>query len=157
MAMDGDVFYEVRGYLPGRHSTRMKPQKGYTLFSGVRDGKSAPAARRGKRRQRKVPMFGSWRERWATQIPLTGYALAVAGDTILVAGVPLRPSYGNTELAKAYAGELGGVLWVAATGDGSKIAELPLPASPVWDGIAVAQERCVLTLKDGTIMCLAGK
>ena len=154
MAIDGDVFYEVRGYLPGRHSTRLDPRKGYTLFSGVSDGQSVPAARRGRRRARAVPMFGKWRERWATQIPLAGHALAVAGDTVLTAGVPLRPSYAAAELAEAYAGRLGGVLWAAAAKDGSKLAELQLPAPPVWDGIAVAQERCVLTLKDGIIMCL---
>jgi len=155
LAMDGDAFYEVRGYLPGRHSTRMRPQKGYTLYAGARAAKMrGPASGRERRRTLSVPMSGRWKERWAAQIPLTGYALAVAGDTLLVAGAPLRASYGNAELANTYAGKLGGVLWTATTKDGSKIAEMELPAPPVWDGMAVAQGKCLLALKNGDVMCL---
>jgi len=154
LAMDGDTFYEVRGYLPGRHSLKMKPRNGYTLFSGTRVLKATgPAARRGKRG---MPMTGAWKERWATQIPLAGHALTVADDVVIVAGVPLKASYEDTELSDSYAGKLGGVLWTASGKDGSKIAELKLPAAPVWDGIAVASDNCLLSLKDGHILCLQG-
>ena len=78
LVMDEDVFYEIRGYLPGRHSTKLDPLQGYTLYSGRRAGADTDGAWQADRRLRTVPRSGAWRERWSTQIPLTGNAL-VAG------------------------------------------------------------------------------
>ena len=153
LVMDGDVFYEIRGYLPGRHSTRLVPQKGYTLYSGQR-AKSGAGVWKADWRMRTVPRSGTWRKRWSTQIPLTGNALVVAGDTIIAAGVPLRSSFGLAQLSATYAGKQGGVLWAASTKDGTRIAELKLPAQPVWDGLSAAHGQCLITLRDGTVMCL---
>jgi outer membrane protein assembly factor BamB len=154
LATDGDVFYEVRGYLPGRHSTRMVPQKGYTLFSGQRATGSGAGVWKANPKTRTVPRTGSWRTRWSQQIPLSGNALVVAGDTLIAAGVPLKPTFQMPELSAAYAGKQGGLLWTASAADGSKIAELKLPAQPVWDGLSVAHGQCFVTLRDGTVMCL---
>jgi outer membrane protein assembly factor BamB len=155
LVMDGDLFYEVRGYLPGRHSVKLVPPQGYTLFCGERATGGA-GVWKADWKNRSVPRSGAWRERWSTRIPLTGNALAVAGDTILAAGVPLEPSFKPPELSETYAGKRGGILWVASVKDGSKIARLALPAQPVWDGLAVAHGRCFLTLRDGTVMCIGG-
>ena len=38
--------------------------------------------------------------------------------------------------------------------DGSVLAEMALPCSPVWDGMAVAQGNLYLTLTDGQLLCL---
>ena len=157
LVMDKDVFYEIRGYLPGRHSLKLNPLKGYTLYSGQRAGAATDGAWQADRRLRTVPRSGAWRERWATQIPLTGNALVLAGDTILAAGVPLRQTYTFDQLSASYAGQQGGVLWTASATDGAKIAEHKLPAQPVWDGLAAAGGRCFITLKDGTVMCLGSK
>ena len=78
----------------------------------------------------------------------------MAGDTIIAAGVPLRSSFTLPQLSATYAGKQGGVLWTASTKDGAKIAELRLPAQPVWDGLSAAHGRCFLSLRDGTVMCL---
>jgi len=153
LAMDGDVFYEIRGYLPGRHSTRLVPQKGYILYSGqcVSNG---PGVWKADWKTRTVPRTGTWKQRWSTQIPLTGNALVVAGDTVIAAGVPLQSSFTLGQLSDTYAGKQGGLLWTASTKDGAKIAELKLPAQPVWDGLTAARGQCFLTLRDGTVMCL---
>ena len=153
LVMDGDVFYEIRGYLPGRHSTSLVPQKGYTLFSGQR-AESGAGVWRADAKLRTVPRSGAWKQRWSTQIPLTGNALVVAGDTIIAAGVPLQSSFELPQLSATYAGKQGGVLWTASTKDGAKIAERKLPAQPVWDGLTAAHGQCFLTLRDGTVMCL---
>jgi outer membrane protein assembly factor BamB len=153
LVMDGDVFYEIRGYLPGRHSTKMAPQKGFTLYSGRRAGSGA-GVWKANPRMRTVPRSGAWKKRWSTQIPLTGNALVVAGDTIVAAGVPLRPPFSVPQLSATFAGRRGGVLWTASVKDGARIAEIELPAQPVWDGLSVAHGRCFITLKDGTVMCL---
>jgi len=154
LAMDGDVFYEIRGYLPGRHSTSLVPQRGYTLYSGQRAA-SGPGVWKADRKMRTVPRSGTWKQRWSTQIPLTGNALVVAGDTLIAAGVPLQSSFQLSQLSATYAGKQGGVLWTASIKDGAKIAELKLPAKPVWDGLAAAHGQCFITLRDGTVMCLA--
>ena len=154
LVMDGDVFYEIRGYLPGRHSTKLMPQKGYTLYSGQRTLRGADGAWQADPKLRTVPRSGSWKKRWSTQIPLSGNALVVAGDTIIAAGVPLQPSFALRQLSASFAGEQGGVLWTASSKDGTKIAELTLPAPPVWDGLAAARGDCIIALKDGTVLCL---
>ena len=156
LVMAGDTYYEIRGYLPGRHSTRLIPQKGYTLYSGQRAVADATGAWQANPRLRTVPRSGSWRRRWSTQIPLTGNALVLAGNTILAAGVPLQSTYSLDQLSTSYAGEQGGVLWLASAENGTKIAEYQLPAQPVWDGLAVAHGQCFITLKDGTVLCFLG-
>jgi len=153
LVMDGDVFYEIRGYLPARHSTSLVPQKGYALYSGQR-AKNGPGVWKADWKTRTVPRFGAWKKRWSTRIPLTGNALVVAGDTIIAAGVPLKSSFGLQELSATYAGKQGGVLWTASAKDGAVIAEIKLPAQPVWDGLSAARGQCFLTLRDGSIMCL---
>ncbi|HUT11409.1 MAG TPA: PQQ-binding-like beta-propeller repeat protein [Thermoguttaceae bacterium] len=157
LVTDEDVFYEIRGYLPGRHSLKLNPLNGYTLYCGRRAGADTDGAWQADRQLRTVPRSGAWRERWSTQIPLTGNALVLAGDTILAAGVPLQPTYTFDQLSASYAGQQGGVLWTASATDGTKIAEYELPAQPVWDGLAAAAGQCFITLKDGTVMCLGSK
>jgi len=103
---------------------------------------------------RTVPRSGSWETRWSTQIPLSGNALVLAGNTIVAAGVPLRSSFQLPELSASLAGRRGGVLWTASARDGTKIAELKLPAQPVWDGLSAAHRQCFMTLRDGTVICL---
>jgi outer membrane protein assembly factor BamB len=156
LAMDGDVFYEIRGYLPARHSTKMIPQKGYTLYSGQRAGGGADVWK-ADWKTRTVPRVGSWKKRWSTQIPLSGNALVLAGDTIIAAGVPLKPDFKFPELSTAYAGKQGGVLWTASAKDGTKITELKLPAQPVWDGLSAAHGQCFITLRDGSVICLGAQ
>jgi outer membrane protein assembly factor BamB len=153
LVMDGDVFYEIRGYLPARHSTSLIPQKGYALYCGRRAGGGA-GVWKADWKTRTVPRSGAWRKRWSTQIPLTGNALVLAGDTIIAAGVPLKSTFDLPELSATYAGKLGGVLWTASAKDGAKIAELKLPAQPVWDGLSAAHGQCIITLRDGSVMCL---
>ncbi|MDB4516915.1 PQQ-like beta-propeller repeat protein, partial [Crocinitomicaceae bacterium] len=62
--VDGNAYYEIRGYLPGRHSS-MTPTRGYTLYSGERVGQRQEQARRASG----IPGVGQWRERWSKQIP----------------------------------------------------------------------------------------
>jgi outer membrane protein assembly factor BamB len=154
-AVDGDVFYEIRGYLPGRHA-KLLPANGYTLYSGTRSATAWRPPKKGKPIQlgTVVPLSRNWKQRWSTQIPLSGHALIVAGDTVLAAGVPMEASFGDPELSSSFAGQKGGRIWAARAKDGAKIAFRDLPAPPVWDGLAAARGNCVIALKDGTVLCL---
>jgi outer membrane protein assembly factor BamB len=155
VAVDGDVFYEIRGYHPGRHG-QLRPGRGYTLYSGTKSATPWRPPRKGKPIQigAAVPLSRNWKQRWAQQIPLSGHSLIVAGDTVVAAGVPLEASFDDGELSSSFAGEKGGRIWAARKEDGGKIASRDLPSPPVWDGLASARGDCVIALKDGTVLCL---
>ncbi len=74
-----------------------------------------------------------------------------AGDTIFVAGSPdvVDPN----DPHGAWEGRKGGVLAAFATGDGKKLAEYKLPAPPVWDGMAAAQGKLMVSLENGQVIC----
>ena len=95
------------------------------------------------------------KEMWRLQIPITGKAMAMAGNILFVAGETMKfddPSYRN--YVAAYNGELGGRLLAVSATDDKKLAEYKLNAAPVWDGIAIAHRQLYIGLKDGTVQCL---
>lgn len=157
LVMDGKQFYEVRGYTPGRISPFDPRPSGYTLFAGVysQANKTVSQKRGGKRTPRKTAVRSVAEQRWASPIPLTGKAMVLAGDTVFVAGTPA--AFPKGDLAKAYEGRMGGVLWAASAATGEKRAEIKLGAPPTWDGMAVAGGRLFIALQDGRVLCLGGK
>ena len=148
--VDGDTYYELRGYLPARHS-HFTPAKGFTLYSGqrVRDGQ-----RQTRRPIGAIPGVGQWRKRWSKQVPLTGRALILAGNTLVAAGAPLEPGFGYPELSRTFAGAKGGVVWTGSKTDGTRIATADLPSLPVWDGLAAAGDHGVIAVEGGKVLCL---
>jgi hypothetical protein len=86
---------------------------------------------------------------------LTGKALALAKDVLFVAGTPVE--FPENDLAKAYEGRMGGVLWAASAADGAKLAEYKLDAPPVWDSLAAADGLLFLSLTDGRVICMGPK
>ena len=79
----------------------------------------------------------------------------MAENVVLVAGTPAV--FPEGDIAKAYEGRMGGLLWLADAATGNKLAEYPLPAPPAWDSLAVANGSVYLALTDGRVLCLAGK
>ena len=90
---------------------------------------------------------------WQTKIPLTGKAMALAGDVVFVAGTPAV--FPKGDLAKAYEGRMGGVLWASSAVDGRKLMEYTLDAAPEWDSLAAAGGRLFLCTTDGRVQCFA--
>jgi len=163
LVMDGADFYEVRGYAPGRAANFDPRPRGYTLFAGTFGKAEPPAAPKKKaaaapgakrRRPPRRPAFAA-SPRWSTNIPLTGKAMALADDVLFVAGTPV--AFPENDLARAYEGRMGGVLWAASAATGEKIAELKLDTPPAWDAMAVANGRLYIALADGRVMCLGGR
>ena len=81
--------------------------------------------------------------------------MVLADDVLFVAGTPV--AFPSRDLAKAYEGRMGGVLWAASAATGEKITEYKLPAPPAWDGMVVASGRLYISLGDGRVMCMGGK
>jgi outer membrane protein assembly factor BamB len=157
LVIDGEQFYEVRGYTPARISPFDPRPGGYSLFAGVysQANKTAAQDRGRKKAPDKVAIRSVAEQRWISRIPLTGKALVLAGDTVFVAGTPV--AFPADDLAKAYEGRMGGILWAASASTGEKVAECKLDAPPVWDGMAVANGRLFISLQDGCLMCLGDK
>ncbi len=174
LVIDGERFYEVRGYQPGRTVSFDPRTSGYTLYAGTcgEEAKAAAAARvkaarkafadkrRSVRARGKTPK-AKYRgptevapslERWRSSIPLTGKALVLAGDVLFVAGTPV--AFPEDDPAKAYEGRMGGVLWAAAAATGEKLAQYTLDAPPTWDGLAAANGMLFLSLADGRVVCM---
>ena len=89
---------------------------------------------------------------WTASIPLTGKAIALAGDVVFVAGTPV--AFPKDDLAKAYAGRMGGILWAASASSGEKLARYKLDAPPAWDSLAAANGLLFLSLADGRVVCM---
>ncbi len=157
LVMDGKRFYEVRGYTPGRISPFDPRQGGYTLFAGVysQASKTIIQKRGRKKAPRKLAVRSVAEKRWASQIPLTGRAMVLAGDVLFVAGTPV--AFPADDLAGAYEGRMGGVLWVGSATTGEKLADYRLDAPPAWDSLAVANGRLYLSLEDGRVTCMSGR
>ena len=183
LVIDGSRFYEVRGYQPGRTAWFDPRTSGYTLYAGIYgDSVKPPAAEaqaatrkpsakkaaskravaqksqgNKKRRSRnKGPSnIAPSKKLWNSFIPLTGKAIALANDVLFVAGTPVV--FPEDDLAKAYEGRMGGILWAASASTGEKLAQYKLDAPPTWDSLAAANGRLFLTLTDGRVICMGPK
>ena len=128
---DGTDYYSVFGMPVNRGST-FNPRNGYALIAKTRSG-------------------DSWSSKWTVQIPTTGKAMALAGDTVFVAGAPLI--FKSDDLSATYEGRRGAVLQVVSAADGSKLAEYTLDVLPAWDGMVAAYGRLFIVNQDGSIDC----
>jgi outer membrane protein assembly factor BamB len=152
LVRDGTQFYEVRGYQPSRTASFDPRLNGYTLYAG--DLGTIRVVEPGPSTKRAVPRSAAL-ERWRSSIPLTGKAMALAGDVLFVAGTPVE--FPKDDLAKAYEGGMGGILWAASAATGEKLAEYKLDAAPVWDSIAVAGRQLYIATQDGKLRCFGEK
>ena len=154
MVSNGTDYYEVQGFpLYANHSYFDPRRNGYTLFA--RSSDSAASTAKETKAKRRGRGKGTINERWHLNIPITGKAMAMAGNVLFVAGEPMKfndPSYKN--YVAAYNGKLGGRLLAISVTDGTKLAEYKLNAAPVWDSIAIANEQLYISLADGTVQCL---
>jgi hypothetical protein len=159
MALDRTRCYGVQGFRTQRHSYFDPRKSGYKLFAVSLNNSpetGGTASGRGRRGAKKGSGQSSSKELWSVSIPLTGKAIVKAGDTICVAGTPMK--FRNNlfeDFVASYEQRLGGVLWLASAKDGKKIAEYKLDAAPAWDAMAAVDGRLFISLKDGSIRCFS--
>lgn len=155
IAFDGKLFYEIRGYAPGRNlpgrGRDLKPLDLYSVHSGSYGGIGE------KEDRSAIPAMGRWKRRWNTPTPFAGHAVAAAKNTVMAAGVPMLKGYSVEDTNASYAGEKGGIAWLLDADDGHQLQELRFDAAPVWDGIAIAHDSYFVCLKDGSVVCLSAK
>ena len=155
IAFDGKLFYEIRGYAPGRNlpgrGRGIDQLKLYSVYSGRYGGMTK------SEKKPAIPAMGRWEKRWSTPTPFAGHAISAAENTLMAAGVPLLQGYSVKDTNASYAGEKGGIAWLLDASDGHKLQELRFDAPPVWDGIAISHASYYVCLKDGSVVCLSGK
>ncbi len=108
---------------------------------------------------------------WNRDVPLIVQAIAIADQTLFVAGPPdvldeeaafERLRAGDPQIQKALDrqndsvnGKRGGMLLAVSIGDGKTLAEITLDSLPVWDGMAIAGGRLYIAGTNGEVVCLA--
>ena len=171
-----DATYAVKCYTRrNRHSPMFFPGEGYILFAD--DNDNEPALYDGKSEAKPVKWLPEVNKaightlamnavdrdkgtgftrvrppRWANRIPVRVRAMALAGDTLFIAG-PLDVLEEGDALA-AFKGRAGAVLWAVSAKDGQKLSELALDSPPVFDGLAAAGGRLWLSTLAGKVLCL---
>ena len=92
---------------------------------------------------------------WTHWLGVRIRAMVKAGDTLFVAGAPdvfdPKDPYAAFEARKRAQ-----VLAISAK-DGKKLSETPLEYPPVFDGMIAASGRLFASLRDGSVVCLAGE
>ena len=101
---------------------------------------------------RKLALAGehSMEFRWWKRLPIQAWAMVRTDEVLFVAG----PEGGAETCPDALAGQGEAALLAVSPADGSVLAEMPLPAAPVWDGMAAAAGNLYLTLTNGQVLCL---
>jgi outer membrane protein assembly factor BamB len=106
--------------------------------------------------------------RWISEHPpLLVNAMVLSDHTLFIAGPPdlvdereiwgkYHMSYYHGKLQKqldALEGEKGSLLQAVSASTGEKLAEYTLESLPVFDGMAAAEGRLFMTMKDGSVFC----
>lgn len=84
---------------------------------------------------------------WSRQMPINVWAMVLANGTLFAAGPTGNLSPDMLD------GNRPGRLFAVSASDGETLAEYSLDAMPVWDGMAAAQGRLFLSLKNGQVVC----
>ncbi len=108
---------------------------------------------------------------WSREAPLYVRAMVLADKTLFIAGPPdiidEEQIFKNPDAAgiakklreqtSALDGQKGALLHVVSASDGKKLAEYKLETVPVFDGMAAANGRLYLSMKNGRVQCFEGK
>ena len=155
LVADSKMTYAVEAY-PSRniHSPTFAPGRtGYLLFAD--DNRNEPVLDpRTRNRDKGMGYTRAAPPLWFQWVPVRIRAMVAAGAALFVSGPPDVAEQGDPYAS--FEGRKGAVLWAVSAADGKKLAEYPLPAPPVFDGIAAAAGRLYISTTDGKVICLAG-
>jgi hypothetical protein len=101
---------------------------------------------------RKLALSGkkSMQFRWWNKLPIQVRAMVKTEDLLCVAGPLGSPLTSRAALE----GKAPASLLAVSPADGSVLAEMMLPSTPVWDGMAAAAGNLYLSLASGDVVCL---
>ncbi|MHB8897952.1 MAG: outer membrane protein assembly factor BamB family protein, partial [Thermoguttaceae bacterium] len=148
LAVDGDTIY---GYGENRYEQPTADPGGpWALFAAAK-ASDAPLDLPASEYLKLARSGKSYvRYRWWKQMPIQVRAMVKAGEVLFVAGPQGTPWTSPAALE----GKAPAALLAISASDGAVLAEMVLPATPVWDGMAAAGGCLYLTLADGEVVCL---
>ncbi len=88
---------------------------------------------------------------WSTEGDIQTRGLVVTNGERLMIAAGAKGNWVTSE--SAFNGEEGSALRIMSTTDGKTLAELPISAPPVHDGLIAADGRLYLALKSGCVVC----
>jgi hypothetical protein len=109
---------------------------------------------------------------WYNDVPFYAHGLVLADQTIFIAGPPKfdeknvrayltssrtddqQPPGVLRDALDSFEGRKGALMWAVNKADGKKLAEYKLESPPVFDGMAAANGRLYVSMKNGSILCL---
>jgi outer membrane protein assembly factor BamB len=91
---------------------------------------------------------------WTIKIPIRGKAMVATEQTLFVAGPP--DVLDEIDPLGAFEGRKGGKVWALSAATGERVAEVELDSPPVFNGMAVANQRLYLSTQDGRVTCFSG-
>jgi hypothetical protein len=153
IVFDEQTAYGIQAYPNIKRTNFFRPgDKGYLLFAGQwkalpsRKPSASSTSSSGKRKELK--------QLWAIRVPVRVTAMALAGQTLFIAGPPdVVP--GNDPYA-AFEDRKGAKLWAVSAVDGAKLAEYELEHEPVFDAMAAVGGRLYIATTDGRVLCFCG-
>ena len=126
--------------------------KGYTLYADRFEPLTGRDKQRPDIRALSSEEIPQWT--WSSTVEIRPRALVRAGDTLLLGGMPaLAEGHQGPQACAEFEGRGKGLLWVVAADSGDRLQSLTLPAPPVWDGMAVANQRLYVCRVDGAVEC----
>ncbi|NOY82422.1 MAG: PQQ-binding-like beta-propeller repeat protein [Kiritimatiellaeota bacterium] len=94
------------------------------------------------------------RWKWHVRLDLRPRALIKAGNRLFLAGMPDRLGRGDAESIAVFEGRGGGLVRSLDPATGKTVSETKLAAPPVWNGLAAARGRLLVSCMNGTVVCL---
>jgi outer membrane protein assembly factor BamB len=88
---------------------------------------------------------------WRVLLPVRAEAIILTSNAVCAAGAPDRLD--PDDPWGAFENRQGGVLMLISREDGMTLREVKLNSAPVYDGMAAAEGRLFLSLKDGRLVC----
>lgn len=102
---------------------------------------------------------------WWREVPIEVWGMIQAQDHLFIAGPGTTVATRRTKTASStrhgfpedvFSGKTSGTLIVVSPADGRPIAEVTIPSTPVWDGMAAAHGHIFISMRDGSLLCLKG-
>jgi hypothetical protein len=126
----------------------------YALFANEMTStasKDAAPARRGGKKTKKSKKGGGGIEGWRHSLTIRPLALIATADHLCISGVADKSD--AQDYWKYLDGRGGGILSIHSRANGEKLAQYPLSAAPVHDGMAAASACVFISCQDGSLHC----
>jgi outer membrane protein assembly factor BamB len=91
---------------------------------------------------------------WAKWMPVRIRAMVKAGDILFVAGAP--DIFDSKDPYAAFEARKGAKLLAVSASDGKELSQISLEYPPVFDGMITANGCLFASLRDGSVVCMAG-